>query len=109
MYGYTTGNLLAAANVVKEYSRDILNWVEETAQYFSDQKTGEKYGSLVFYHFVSALAWMELYDIELMVLKKLVDLKVQLWEDAQERLKFLSSGWYSKRTDLYACRKCLFV
>ena len=83
---------IGGANVVKEYSRDILNWVEETAQYFSDQKTGEKYGSLVFYHFVSALAWMELYDIELMVLKKLVDLKVQLWEDAQERLKFLSSG-----------------
>lgn len=79
-------------DVVREYSQDILNWVENTSRYFSNKKTGEKYGSTIFYNFVSALAWMELYDLELAVLKKLVDLKVQLWADAQERLKFLSSG-----------------
>lgn len=79
-------------NVVKEYSQDILEWVEKASSYFSDEETGEKYGSKFFYNFVSALAWMELYDLELAVLKKLVDLKVQLWSDAQERLKFLSSG-----------------
>lgn len=79
-------------NVVREYSQDILNWVENTSRYFSNEETGEKYGSTIFYNFVSALAWMELYDLELAVLKKLVDLKVQLWADAQERLKFLSSG-----------------
>lgn len=79
-------------DVVKEYSRDILDWVENVSDIFSDKETGEKYGSQIFYNFVSALAWMELYDLELMVLKKLVDLKVQLWEDAQDRLKFLSSG-----------------
>lgn len=79
-------------DVVSEYSQDILNWVENTSRYFSDEETGEKYGSTIFYNFVSALAWMELYDLELAVLKKLVDLKVQLWADAQERLKFLSSG-----------------
>lgn len=79
-------------DVVREYSRDILEWVENTSNYFSNEETGEKYGSTIFYNFVSALAWMELYDLELTVLKKLVDLKVQLCSDAQERLKFLSSG-----------------
>ena len=40
----------------------------------------------------SALAWMELYRMELNVLKQLVQLKVQLHENVQERLRFLSEG-----------------
>lgn len=40
----------------------------------------------------SALAWMGLYHIELDVLKQLVQNKVQLDENVQERLTFLSEG-----------------
>ena len=38
------------------------------------------------------LAWMELYELELGVLRKLVEKKVQLPEALQERLRFLESG-----------------
>ena len=84
--------LMGGNNLVQEYSKDVMEWVENVSKDFSNEKTGEKYGSGIFYMFVSTLAWMELYDLELMVLKKLVELKVQLWENAQDRLTFLSSG-----------------
>ncbi len=80
------------SDIVKEYTKDIIEWIENVSAHFYNKETGENTGSGMFYNFVSALAWMELYDLELMVLKKLVDLKVQLWPEAQERLKFLSSG-----------------
>lgn len=44
------------------------------------------------YTLASGLAWMELYELELEVLRKLVEEKVQLPEDIQERLSFLESG-----------------
>ena len=84
--------LMGGNNLVHEYSKDVMEWVKNVSEYFSNEETGEKYGSRIFYMFVSTLAWMELYDLELMVLKKLVELKVQLWENAQDRLAFLSSG-----------------
>lgn len=84
--------LMGGNNLVHEYSKDVMEWVKNVSEYFSNEETGEKYGSGIFYMFVSTLAWMELYDLELMVLKKLVELKVQLWENAQDRLAFLSSG-----------------
>ena len=40
----------------------------------------------------SALAWMELYRLELNVLQQLVQQRVQLNKTVQERLKFLSEG-----------------
>lgn len=83
-------NVIGGNTVVMEYQKDILNWLEDVASKSSDKSTES--GSTNFISFVSALAWMELYDLELLVLKKLVELKVQLWPDAQERLKFLSSG-----------------
>lgn len=44
------------------------------------------------YTLASGLAWMELYELELQVLRKLVERKVQLPEELQERLRFLESG-----------------
>lgn len=44
------------------------------------------------YALASGLAWMELYELELGVLRKLVEKKVQLPEALQERLRFLESG-----------------
>ena len=44
------------------------------------------------YLLASGLAWMELYELELDVLRKLVAADVQLPTDMQERLSFLESG-----------------
>lgn len=44
------------------------------------------------YHLASGLAWMELYELELDVLRKLVSYDVQLPTELQERLSFLESG-----------------
>ncbi len=43
-------------------------------------------------YIVSALAWMELYDFELSVLKNIVNAKGTITESMQERLSFLSNG-----------------
>lgn len=43
-------------------------------------------------YIVSALAWMELYDLELNVLKNIVNSKGEITESMQERLSFLSNG-----------------
>ena len=44
------------------------------------------------YALASGLAWMELYDMELNVLRKLVNAGVKLTEELQTRLNFLESG-----------------
>lgn len=44
------------------------------------------------YALPSGLAWMELYDMELSVLRKLVEDGVNLTEELQTRLRFLESG-----------------
>lgn len=81
---------IGGSSVVMEYQKDILDWVEKLVFKLSDKNKDSC--SIAFRSFASGLAWMELYDLELIILKKLVELKVQLWSDAQERLKFLSSG-----------------
>lgn len=43
-------------------------------------------------YLASALAWMKLYRMELNILKQLIQQKVQLHENVQERLCFLSEG-----------------
>lgn len=43
-------------------------------------------------YIVSALAWMELYDLELNVLKNIISAKGTITESMQERLSFLSDG-----------------
>ena len=49
----------------------------------------------------SALAWMELYDLELNVLRAMVKCKIQMSPEVQERLKFLESGGTSSNVKVY--------
>lgn len=46
----------------------------------------------------SALSWMELYDLECHVLKKMVEKDIQMKPEVQKRLKFLLSGGTSNVT-----------
>lgn len=62
----------------------IEQWVTDFTNYYESNVGGQC--------LASALAWMELYSMELNVLKELVQLKVQLHENVQERLRFLSEG-----------------
>lgn len=49
----------------------------------------------------SALAWMELYDLELNVLRAMVERKIQMSPEVQERLRFLESGGTSSNVKIY--------
>lgn len=49
----------------------------------------------------SALAWMELYDLELDVLRAMVERNIQMTPEVQERLKFLESGGTSSNVKVY--------
>ncbi len=49
----------------------------------------------------SALAWMELYDLELEILRYMVKSNIQMSPEVQERLKFLESGGASSNVKIY--------
>ena len=51
--------------------------------------------------FASGLAWLELYDIELNVLRKMVQHNLQLSPDLQERLSFLENGGTTSNVKVY--------
>ncbi len=76
-------NQIGGAGTVNQEKDYIDFWLEQRI------KTGDYEDC---YLLASGLAWMELYKIELDVLKKLVASDVQLPTDMQERLSFLESG-----------------
>ena len=51
--------------------------------------------------FASGLAWLELYDIELNVLRKMVQHNLQLSPNLQERLSFLENGGTTSNVKVY--------
>lgn len=75
-------NQLGGVELVRQEQELIDGWVEKIREFSYEDCT----------LLASGLAWMELYDIELRVLRKLVELGVQLPADIQERLTFLESG-----------------
>lgn len=76
-------NQIGGAGTVRQEKDYIDFWLEQRIQY-------ENYDEC--YMLASGLAWMELYELELDVLRKLVAADVQLPTDMQERLSFLESG-----------------
>lgn len=75
-------NQLGGVSLVKQEIDSIIKWVENVREFSYEDCA----------LLASGLAWMELYEIELMVLRKLVEIDVQLPADIQERLSFLESG-----------------
>lgn len=76
-------NLIGGQSTVNQEKVRIINWVNDTSNYnFVEQC----------YLLPSALAWMGLYDLEREVLRQLVEQKVTLPADLEERLGFLESG-----------------
>jgi hypothetical protein len=76
---------IGGETTVEADRKEIEQWVERTTD--TDDCFNIDGQSLA-----SALAWMGLYRMELNVLKQLVQLRVQLDENVQERLRFLSEG-----------------
>ena len=74
---------IGGETTVEADRRMIEQWID-AATYEGENRKGQ--------NLASALAWMELYRMELNVLKQLVQQKVQLHENVQERLRFLSEG-----------------
>lgn len=91
---YTATNQHIAERVIAEiYAKNQMGGIELVRQDI------DKYNNIIikgraFYQkdIVSALAWMELYDLELIVLKNIVNAKGTLTDSMQERLIFLSDG-----------------
>lgn len=75
-------NQLGGQNLVQQDMKLIDEWIHGVYEYSSDDCT----------LFASGLAWMELFEIERHVLRKLVEYGVPLPADIQERLSFLESG-----------------
>jgi len=75
-------NQLGGINLVQQDMKLIDEWIQNAHNRSSDELT----------IFASGLAWMELFEIEKYVLRKLVEYGVSLPADIQERLSFLESG-----------------
>ncbi len=76
-------NLIGGKVTVNQEKNYINYWLERRIE-------SEGYDDC--YVLASGLAWLELYDLELDVLRKLVSSDVQLPTELQERLSFLESG-----------------
>ena len=76
-------NQIGGAGTVKQEKSYVDFWLEQQIQ----SKNYEEC-----YILASGLAWMELYEMELDVLRKMVAADVQLPTELQERLGFLESG-----------------
>ena len=74
-------NQLGGISLVRQEMDSINTWMASGDSSWEDAT-----------YLASGLAWMELYEIELFVLRKSVELGVQLPADIQERLSFLESG-----------------
>lgn len=75
-------NQLGGKELVRQELKLIDDWIEHIKDFSYDDCT----------LLASGLAWMELYDIELYLLRKLVELEIQLSPEIQERLSFLENG-----------------
>ena len=76
-------NQIGGAGTVRQEVEYMTVWLEQKIKWGFYEEC---------YILASGLAWMELYELELQVLRKLVERKVQLPEELQERLSFLESG-----------------
>lgn len=76
-------NLIGGQNTVNQERKKILKWVDAAIAFGMTNQC---------YMLPSALAWMGLYELERDVLQHLVEVKVNLPEEWQDRLGFLESG-----------------
>lgn len=76
-------NLIGGQNTVNQERKRILEWVDSAIAFSMTEQC---------YMLPSALAWMGLYELERDVLRHLVERKVNLPEEWQDRLGFLESG-----------------
>lgn len=76
-------NLIGGQNTANQERKRILEWVDSAIAFSMTEQC---------YMLPSALAWMGLYELERDVLRHLVERKVNLPEEWQDRLGFLESG-----------------
>lgn len=76
-------NLIGGQNTANQERNRILEWVDSAIAFSMTEQC---------YMLPSALAWMGLYELERDVLRHLVERKVNLPEEWQDRLGFLESG-----------------
>lgn len=76
-------NLIGGQNTVNQERKNIFEWVNAAIAYGMKDQC---------YLLSSALSWMGLYELERDVLRYLVEQKVILSEELQDRLGFLESG-----------------
>lgn len=76
-------NLIGGQNTANQERKRILEWVDSAIAFSLTEQC---------YMLPSALAWMGLYELERDVLRHLVERKVNLPEEWQDRLGFLESG-----------------
>lgn len=81
---------IGGSTLVQQEKKRIDDWIEN---YHHKDKDVEI--------LASALAWMELYDLELDVLRAMVECNIQMTPEVQERLKFLESGGTSSNVKIY--------
>lgn len=76
-------NLIGSQNTANQERKRIMEWVDAAISFEMTEQC---------YLLPSALAWMGLYELERDVLRHLVERKVSLPEEWQDRLGFLESG-----------------
>ena len=76
-------NLIGGQNTVDQEKKKVMDWVDAAIEFDMINQC---------YLLTSALAWMGLYKLERDVLRYLVEQKVNLPEEWQDRLGFLESG-----------------
>ena len=81
-------NELGGENMVETDKKTIFEWLNLSIRKCEDGEVNSSDGQRL----SASLAWMGLYKLELEVLKHLVQNRVQLDENIQERLTFLSEG-----------------
>lgn len=81
-------NELGGENMVEVDKKSIFEWLDISITKYENGEVNSSDGQRL----AAALAWMGLYKLELEVLKHLVQNRVQLDENIQERLTFLSEG-----------------
>lgn len=81
-------NELGGESMVETDKKTIFEWLNLSIRKCEDGEVNSSDGQRL----SAALAWMSLYKLELEVLKHLVQNRVQLDENIQERLTFLSEG-----------------
>lgn len=76
-------NLIGGQNTANQERKRIINWVDAAIAFGMTEQC---------YMLPSALAWMGLFELEREVLRYLVEQKVNLKDELQDRLGFLESG-----------------